>query len=352
MDFLVEIISIIDVGLASVYPEIDSPEFASQKTTIKGLRSLRVLRSLRPLRMVSRFKGLKIAMSSIISSFRQIFNVVAICGIVIVIFAITGVHLFNGSFYHCVIDGDHNVAREDDKIQTKEDCLGLQGTNEHTYEWLNAAENFDNLVNSMLNLVVFMTNEGWVAVMRDGVDSRGIDLQPKRGENKIMLLFFITYMIVCNVFIMNLFVGVIIEKFNRMHERLQGYTGLNTLQRKWIDVQRLMMRRRPEKKWLLPERGVQRFLAQISLSKYFEIFIMVVIVVNVVFLAMPYLGNPPEYTRIIAQMGYVFSGIYNIEAIIKLGGFHMRYFDDPWNRMDLFIVVTNDIGIILGNFFP
>ena len=44
-----------------------------------------------------------------------------------------------------------------------------------------------------------------------------------------MLLFFITYMIVCNVFIMNLFVGVIIEKFNRMHERLQGYTGLNTL---------------------------------------------------------------------------------------------------------------------------
>ena len=115
-------------------------------------------------------------MSSIVSSLRQIFNVVAICGIVIVIFAITGVHLFNGSFYHCVIDGDHAIAREDDRIWTKDDCLNLQGTDEHTYQWMNAKENFDNLYHSMMNLVVFMTNEGWVAVMRDGVDSRGIDL--------------------------------------------------------------------------------------------------------------------------------------------------------------------------------
>ena len=105
----------------------------------------------------------------------------AICGIVIVIFAITGVHLFNGSFYHCVIDGDHKAAREDDRIDTKQDCLNLQGTDDHTYEWQNASENFDDLLNSMLNLMVFMTNEGWVAVMRDGVDSRGVDLQPKRG---------------------------------------------------------------------------------------------------------------------------------------------------------------------------
>ena len=64
-----------------------------------------------------------------------------------------------------------------------------------------------------------------------------------------LLFFFITYMIVSNVFILNLFVGVIIEKFNRMHERLQGYNGMNTYQRKWIDIQRLMMKQKLEKKW-------------------------------------------------------------------------------------------------------
>ena len=114
--------------------------------------------------------------------------------------------------------------------------MDLRGTDEHVYEWVNAKENFDNLNRSVMNLFVFMTNEGWVAVMQDGVDSRGHDLQPKRENNKAMLLFFITYMIVSNVFILNLFVGVIIEKFNRMHEKLIGYTDMNTDQRKWIDV--------------------------------------------------------------------------------------------------------------------
>lgn len=101
---------------------------------------------------------------------------------------------------------------------------------------------------------------------------------------------------------------------------------------------------------MLPESGLSRVLAQISFSKYFDGFIMVVIILNVVVLAMPYLGNPPEYTRFISQIGYVFSGIYNIEAIIKIGGLGRRYFEDPWNRMDIFIVVTNDIGILLENF--
>ena len=351
LDFLVEIISIVDVVTTLAMPKDVSPDIESQKTTIKGLRSLRILRSLRPLRMVTRFKGLKIAMSAIVSSLRQIFNVVAITGIVILIFAITGVHLFNGTFYHCVIDGDHAAAREDDRIDNKSDCLAYAELDDGvTYSWENAPENFDNLVNSMLNLMVFMTNEGWVAVMRDGIDSRGVDLQPKRGNSMWLLFFFITYMIVSHVFILNLFVGVIIEKFNRMHERLQGYTGLNTNERIWVDLQRLMMKQRPEKKRILPEVGAQRFLHWICFSKYFEGFIMIVIILNVVVLAMPYLGNSPEYIEVLNKIGYVFSAIYNMEAIIKIGGLRSRYFEDRWNQMDFFIVVTNDIGILLENF--
>ena len=223
----------------------------------------------------------------------------------------------------------------------------MRGTDDHVYKWVNASENFDNLYHSIMNLFVFMTNEGWVSVLRDGVDSRGHDLQPKRENNKAMLLFFITYMIVSNVFILNLFVGVIIEKFNRMHEKLIGYTDMNTDQRKWIDVQRLMMKQKLEKKWLPPERGVQRYLAQLSSSKIFEGFIMIVIVVNVILLAMPYLGNSPWYSKAIETAGFVFSLIYNVEAIIKIGGLRGRYFEDNWNRMDFFIVVTNDLGILM-----
>ena len=51
-------------------------------------------------------------------------------------------------------------------------------------------------------------------------------------------------------------------------------------------------------------------------------------------------------------MGYVFATIYNVEAIIKIGGLRTRYFEDNWNRMDFFIVVCNDLGIFLESFLP
>ena len=49
-------------------------------------------------------------------------------------------------------------------------------------------------------------------------------------------------MVVAHVFILNLFVGVIIQRFNSMHEKLQGYTKNHVKKRKWIDMQRLMMK--------------------------------------------------------------------------------------------------------------
>ena len=66
--------------------------------------------------------------------------------------------------------------------------------------------------------MVFMTNEGWVTVMHQAFDSRGVGLQPKYNSNIAMVVYFIIYMVVAHVFILNLFVGVIIQRFNSMQE--------------------------------------------------------------------------------------------------------------------------------------
>ena len=49
-------------------------------------------------------------------------------------------------------------------------------------------------------------------------------MQPKTDNNPAMVIYFIIYMIVSHVFILNLFVGVIIQRFNSMQEKVQGYT--------------------------------------------------------------------------------------------------------------------------------
>ena len=128
------------------------------------------MRALRPLRMIARFKVLRVAMNTIVNSGQQILNVVGISLIVILIFSVFGVSLFKGQLYRCVIDGESSLAKRDPRIDTKQDCLDLG------HSWENSSAHFDDLLHAILNLMVFMTNEGWVQVMHEAVDSRGIDL--------------------------------------------------------------------------------------------------------------------------------------------------------------------------------
>ena len=44
---------------------------------------------------------------------------------------------------------------------------------------MNNPANFDNTVNAMSTLFQMMTTEGWVDVMYNGIDSKGINKQPK-----------------------------------------------------------------------------------------------------------------------------------------------------------------------------
>ena len=67
-----------------------------------------------------------------------------------------------------------------------------------------------------------------------------------------MITYFVIYMVVSHVFILNLFVGVIIQRFNSMRERLQGYTTNTVNKRKWIDIQRIMMKQKLKQGWEMP----------------------------------------------------------------------------------------------------
>ena len=64
-----------------------------------------------------------------------------------------------------------------------------------------------------------MTTEGWQDVMKQGMDATDVDMQPQRDANYYMTLFFVAFMIIGSLFIMNLFVGVVIDNFNKIKER-------------------------------------------------------------------------------------------------------------------------------------
>uniref|UniRef100_A0A667XJN4 Ion transport domain-containing protein n=1 Tax=Myripristis murdjan TaxID=586833 RepID=A0A667XJN4_9TELE len=120
------------------------------------LRVLRLLRTLRPLRVISRAPGLKLVVETLITSLRPIGNIVLICCAFFIVFGILGVQVM-----------------------------------------------FD----------------GWVSIMYDGLDAVGVDQQPIRNNNPWMLLFFISFLLIVSFFVLNMFVGVVVENFHKCRQQ-------------------------------------------------------------------------------------------------------------------------------------
>jgi voltage-gated cation channel len=66
------------------------------------------------------------------------------------------------------------------------------------------------------------TFEGWMEVMEDAVDCRGVDLQPEREANIYAYLYFVIFIVCGSFFTLNLFIGVIIDNFNMLKKKVSA----------------------------------------------------------------------------------------------------------------------------------
>lgn len=87
-----------------------------------------------------------------------------------------------------------------------------------------------------------MTTEGWVTIMTNGVDARGVEKQPSERHNEYMVLYFVIFMIFGSFLLINLFTAVITDNFNKIKESKEIGAGALFAQEKvkeWIDVQNI-----------------------------------------------------------------------------------------------------------------
>ena len=80
--------------------------------------------------------------------------------------------------------------------------------------------------------------------MYSGIDSTGIGNQPRQDNRPFWSFYFIGFIIVGNMFILNLFVGVVIENFNRMKDKLCGFILMTEDQQGWVEMQKFMIRKK------------------------------------------------------------------------------------------------------------
>ncbi|XP_049427418.1 voltage-dependent T-type calcium channel subunit alpha-1I-like [Epinephelus fuscoguttatus] len=298
------------------------------------LRVLRLLRTLRPLRVISRAPGLKLVVETLITSLRPIGNIVLICCAFFIVFGILGVQLFKGKFFHC--DG-----RDVSNITNKTQCL------EAGYRWVRRKYNFDNLGQALMSLFVLSCKDGWVSIMYDGLDAVAVDQQPIRNNNPWMLLFFISFLLIVSFFVLNMFVGVVVENFHKCRQQQEEEEARLREEKRQRRLEK-RRRRAQEKPYYADYSPLRRSIHTVCTSHYLDLFITIIIFTNLLTMSMEHYNQPQYLEEILKYCNYVFTVVFVIEAILKLIAFGLRrFFKERWNQLDLAIVLLSIMGITL-----
>ncbi|XP_058233961.1 voltage-dependent T-type calcium channel subunit alpha-1H [Hemibagrus wyckioides] len=298
------------------------------------LRVLRLLRTLRPLRVISRAPGLKLVVETLITSLRPIGNIVLICCAFFVVFGILGVQLFKGKFYHCEGLDTRNITN-------KSDCL------QANYKWIRRKYNFDNLGQALMSLFVLSCKDGWVNIMYDGLDAVGVDQQPVRNHNPWMLLYFISFLLIVSFFVLNMFVGVVVENFHKCRQDQEEEEARLREEKR----QRLLEKRRrkaQQRPYYADYSPARLYIHTLCTNHYLDLFITFIICINVVTMSIEHYNQPMYLEEALKYCNYVFTVFFILEALLKLVAFGFRrFFKDRWNQLDLAIVLLSIMGITL-----
>ncbi|KAM7379435.1 hypothetical protein PAMP_004984 [Pampus punctatissimus] len=124
---------------------------------IKTIKSLRVLRVLRPLKTIKRLPKLKAVFDCVVTSLKNVFNILIVYQLFMFIFAVIAVQLFKGKFFYCT----------DSSMNTEKECQGYyidysrDKKEVKRREWRRHEFHYDNVCWALLTLFTVSTGEGW-----------------------------------------------------------------------------------------------------------------------------------------------------------------------------------------------
>nr|AAK55442.2 Nav1.4a [Sternopygus macrurus] len=309
------------------------------------VRSLRTFRALRPLRALSRFEGMRVVVNALLGAIPSIMNVLLVCLIFWLIFSIMGVNLFAGKFYRCINTTTDEVLSTE-QVNNRSECMALMHTNE--VRWVNLKVNYDNVGQGYLSLLQVATFKGWMDIMYGAVDSREVEDQPSYEINLYMYLYFVIFITFGSFFILNLFIGVIIDNFNRQKQKLGGDDLFMTdEQKKYYAAMKKLGSKKPLKPIPRPSNMVQGVVFDFISQKFFDISIMVLICLNMVIMMVEADDQSEEKENVLYQINIIFIVIFTGESLLKLFGLRHYFFTIGWNIFDLIVLILSIIGILL-----
>nr|APH07649.1 voltage-gated sodium channel type IV alpha subunit Nav1.4a [Electrophorus electricus] len=312
-----------------------------------AIKNLRTIRALRPLRALSRFEGMKVVVRALLGAIPSIMNVLLVCLMFWLIFSIMGVNLFAGKFYRCINTTTDEILPVEE-VNNRSDCMALMYTNE--VRWVNLKVNYDNAGMGYLSLLQVSTFKGWMDIMYAAVDSREVEDQPIYEINVYMYLYFVIFIVFGAFFTLNLFIGVIIDNFNRQKQKLGGEDLFMTEeQKKYYNAMKKLGSKKVAKCIPRPSNVVQGVVYDIVTQPFTDIFIMALICINMVAMMVESEDQSQVKKDILSQINVIFVIIFTVECLLKLLALRQYFFTVGWNVFDFAVVVISIIGLLLSD---
>uniref|UniRef100_A0A7N8WP42 Sodium channel protein n=1 Tax=Mastacembelus armatus TaxID=205130 RepID=A0A7N8WP42_9TELE len=312
------------------------------------IKSLRTLRALRPLRALSRFEGMRVVVNALIGAIPSIFNVLLVCLIFWLIFSIMGVNLFAGKFYRCI-----NTTTEElfsvTEVNNKSDCLAI-GEATQEARWVNVKVNYDHVGKGYLSLLQVATFKGWMDIMYAAVDSREVEEQPSYEVNLYMYMYFVIFIIFGSFFTLNLFIGVIIDNFNQQKKKISNKDIFMTEeQKKYYEAMKKLGSKKPPKPIPRPTNRIQGMVFDFISQQFFDIFIMVLICLNMVSMMVETDNQSAEKEDFLFKLNVAFIVVFTGECMLKLFALRQYFFTNGWNIFDFVVVILSIAGTMLSD---
>uniref|UniRef100_A0A3B3VDL6 Calcium voltage-gated channel subunit alpha1 E n=1 Tax=Poecilia latipinna TaxID=48699 RepID=A0A3B3VDL6_9TELE len=309
---------------------------------IKTIKSLRVLRVLRPLKTIKRLPKLKAVFDCVVTSLKNVFNILIVYQLFMFIFAVIAVQLFKGKFFFCT----------DSSMKTEKECRGFyidysrDKKEVKRREWRRHEFHYDNVCWALLTLFTVSTGEGWPQVLQHSTDVTEENMGPSRGNRMEMSVFYVVYFVVFPFFFVNIFVALIIITFQEQGDKMIQECSLEKNERACIDF---AISAKPMTRYMPQNRQTFQYrLWHFVASPSFEYTVLVMIALNTVVLMMKYHSAPTAYDAVLKHLNTAFTVLFSMECILKIMAFgFVNYFRDTWNIFD-FITVLGSITEIIS----
>ncbi|ETN11917.1 hypothetical protein PPTG_09582 [Phytophthora nicotianae INRA-310] len=319
--------------------------------TVTASSVFRAGRVLRPLRMLNHNHEMKVILNAVARSLPHVGNVLSLCLIVYIIFGVVGRSLFSEQFYFC----------NDNDVTSAAECVGFYlvypdgvlplqeaaargvpgGAILMPRVWQNARFSFDNIGAGFLTLLE-MTSLKWVDKAFAAMDIAGVGKQPVTDASAQAAIFFVLYIYVGSLFVIRLFVGVLVEQFQRNN----GTEILTESQKSWVDLEKFILLLKPLKSIPRPRLKIQATMYDLCKHPYFSTGISIAIVLNLVLLLVsPRSEGGTSLSFKVIEI--IFLTIFTLEALIKCIGLRQYYLLRPQGIFEVAILT----GSIVAYFF-